>query len=145
MTGTAMYVSWGGTGRANGFRRSLRQAEANFDTLVYLAVIDPETFPGLDDRLGQVVQEELKWLLDTQTTLAQQQGSGEGVEIEVIVRSGEVAAQTSEVVAELGVTTVYVGSPDSGRTDDAVATVIEQIRHRTNATVALVDEGDGII
>lgn len=134
-----VYVSWGGTGRAASLRSAMHTASEAERGLVYLAVIDEESFDDLDDVMVDLVRDELEWLLDAQIELTKRQLDVASLPVRVIVRRGDVDEHVAEVVESIGETLVLIGAPVATKGHDSVAAMVESLRERTGRPVELVD------
>lgn len=134
-----VYVSWGGTGRAASLRSAMQTASEAERGLVYLAVIDEESFDDLDDVMVDLVRDELEWLLDAQIELTKRQLDVASLPVRVIVRRGDVDEHVAEVVESIGETLVLIGAPVATKGHDSVAAMVESLRERTGRPVELVD------
>ena len=119
-----LYVSWGGSGWAASVRHAMRLAVAGGDSpsdagdgagisggLGYLAILDDDHFADLDRSLLDLVTEELRWLLDAQLELTRDQVGAHDLDVEVVVRRGNVVDIVRAVVGERSVGRVLVGAP----------------------------------
>ena len=124
-----LYVSWGGSGWAASVRHAMRLAAGGdspsgtgtaVDTgdgagmsggLGYLAILDDDHFADLDRSLLDLVTEELRWLLDAQLELTRGQVGAGDLDVEVVVRRGNVVDIVRAVVGERPVSRVLVGAP----------------------------------
>ena len=61
-----LYVSWGGSGTADSLRIAAQQAHDSQTALVYLGVVDDESFGDIDGATMEMLLEELNFLLRTQ-------------------------------------------------------------------------------
>lgn len=134
-----VYVSWGGTGRAASLRSAMQTASEAERGLVYLAVIDEDSFDDLDDVMVDLVRDELEWLLDAQIELTKRQLDVASLPVRVIVRRGDVDEHVAEVVEAIGETLVLIGAPVATKGHDSVAAMVESLRKRTGRPVELVD------
>ncbi len=144
MVADLVYVSWGGTGRAASLRVALARAAENDRGLTYLAVLDDSTFADVDDRLLDLAVNELTWLLETQLDLIKAQTDLEGVDVRVIVRSGDVADAIAEVAQAMGAdrssgAEVLIGAPVPVSGHDSIADLVELLGQRVDLPVSLIE------
>lgn len=133
-----VYVSWGGTGRAASLRSAMATAASAGSGLVYLAIIDQDTFADLDDSMVDLVQDELEWLLDAQIELSKEQIGAQDLAVRVLVRRGDVDAHVITVVETLGETSVLIGAPAASAGHESVEAMVQSLRQRTGRPVDLV-------
>lgn len=138
-TGDAVYVSWGGTGRAATLRSALQRAADEGRALLYLAILDPAGFGDLDQATVDLAKHELEWLLNTQLELARAQtGLGE-TPVRVQVRSGDVGDVIIDTVGAVGPgTPVMIGAPVPEGTEDTVAELATMLEGRLDGPVELI-------
>jgi hypothetical protein len=133
-----IYVSWGGTGRAASLREAVRRAMSESRPLVYLAVLDDQTFADLDHSMLALLADELAWLLDAQTELTRAELGAGDLPLDVWVRTGDVVELVCEAVAETGQTEILIGAPVPVAGHESVQVVIDLIETRTSCKVTLV-------
>ncbi len=133
-----VYVSWGGTGRGASLRRAYRSASDQGRGLVYLAILDEDHFSDLDASLLKVVSEELSWMLDAQIRLIQNE-LGLDVPTRIMVRSGDIDNEVTEVIKLVGTDQVLIGAPVPLSRHSSVEEFGEILRSRTGATVEVVE------
>ncbi len=133
---TAVYVTWGGTGRAASFRAALEEsAGGELEEMVYLAVLDDGSFGDLEEPMFEVVASELQWLIETEIELAVRQTSS-SLEPRCVVRRGDVAEAVVDVADVSGASIVLVGAPLPDHA--AVVELVDLVRERTGLPVELV-------
>ncbi len=143
-TAEIIYVSWGGTGRGASLRSAYQQAIAANRGLLYLAILDEEHFSDVEDNLLNVVGDELQWLIDTQVRLVQQE-LGNDVPVRVMVRSGDIDDEVTEVIQLVGTNLVLIGAPVPLARHTSVDEFVNILTSRTGTTVEVVEptSGDG--
>lgn len=134
----ALYVSWGGTGRAASLREAMRRAGDDERPLRYLALLDDDHFGDLDSSMLNLVRNELTWLLDSQLELTRHQLGVEQLPVSVSVRSGPVIDLIVEEAADIGSTMILIGAPVPVAGHDSIQSLIDQVASRTGAEVSLV-------
>ncbi len=133
---TAIYLTWGGTGRAASFRAALEQAVGTgLAELVYLAVLDDGSFGDLDEPMYELVASELEWLIETEIELAARQTDSD-IEARCVVRRGDVADAVVEVADVSGAELVMVGAPLPDH--ERVVELADLVRSRSGLPVELV-------
>ncbi len=138
-----LYVSWGGSGRAASLRAAFRRAAADDAALIYLAILDEETFDDVEDEMGLVLVDELEWLLDAQVNLAKSQIGAE-VPVRVLVRQGSLVDRIAEVAATLGSPLILIGAPVPAGAGEAVDGLLAAVKTATGQEPELVDiDGTG--
>lgn len=137
-TADLIYVSWGGTGRGSSLREAYRQAATGQRGLLYLAILDEDTFNDLDPTLLTVVSEELKWLLDAQIRLVQNE-LGLDVPTRIMVRTGDIDDEVTEVIKLTGTDTVLIGAPVPLARHTSVDEFVGILTDRTQASVSVVE------
>lgn len=133
-----IYVSWGGTGRGASLRRAYRSAAEQDRGLVYLAILDEGTFHDVEASLRRVVSDELSWLLDAQIRLIQSE-LGLDVDTRIMVRTGDIDNEVTEVINLVGADLVLIGAPVPLAGHSSVEEFGEILRNRTGATVEVVE------
>ncbi len=136
-----VYVSWGGTGRAETLREALLKANENKQALLYLAILDDSTFSDIDDSMMALAIDELSWLIDAQLELTRDQVNAEDVPVRVLVRSGDVVEQVRNVVADTDVTEVLVGAPVPVSGHNSIGDLIDAVSSAVSVPVSLVEVG----
>ncbi len=134
-----LYVSWGGTGRAEAVRLALARAGASGRGLVYLAILDDSTFGDIDPKLLELAREELSWLLDAQLDLTRSQTNLDDVPVRVLVRAGDVADRIGEAAEAVAASEVLMGAPVSDTDAPVVEALVTQLRQRLSMPVEFVD------
>ncbi len=137
-----VYVSWGGTGRGATLRAAMEQASAAGKGLLYLAVLDDDSFADLDDTFLAIVKDELEWLLDAQLEVTKTELGAEEVPVRILIRGGDVADQVADVVDTLGDTEVIVGAPVPLAGHQSVDALLDALRQRIAVPVELVSADD---
>lgn len=137
--GDAVYVSWGGTGRAATLRRALSRAADEGRALLYLAILDPAAFGDLDQATIDLAKHELGWLLEAQLELARTQTGLSDVPVRVQVRAGDVGNVIIDAVGAVGPRTpVMIGAPLPQGTEDTVAELVLMLDGRLDGSVELI-------
>lgn len=126
--GELVYVSWIGTGHSRAVRQAVRIAVSSpgeTRELVYLAVLDDGGFADVDESLRATAVEELTRMLQVQMDMITEQLEADGLTTRILVRTGDVADQVSDVVGTLDAVHVFLGGPvpAEGETRDMVATL----------------------
>lgn len=137
-TADIIYVSWGGTGRGASLRRAYRAASDQNRGLVYLAILDEEHFDDLDPSLLRTVSDELSWLLDAQIRLIQNE-LGLDVATKIMVRSGDIDNEVTEVIKLVGTDRVLIGAPIPLSQHTSVDEFGAILSDRTGATIEVVE------
>ncbi len=136
--GELIYVSWGGTGRGAALRAAYEQAADAGQTLTYLAILDPPHFADLDKVLLQLVIDELEWLLNAHMRTVAAASPKQVASTRVIVRTGEVDDEVTELAQLSGAASIVLGAPiDVGGV--AVSDLVAALRRRTGVNVSIVD------
>jgi hypothetical protein len=133
-----IYVSWGGSGRGTAFREAYDTAVEQMRGIVYLAILDGPTFGDLDDRLLDVVTQELTWLLEAQLRLVDREELATEVSTRTLVRGGDVADEVTSLVETLGTDLVLLGAPLPTADDRSVEQLLEELTERTGVDVRII-------
>lgn len=134
-----LYVSWGGTGRAATVREALTRAGGSGQGLVYLAILDDQSFGDVDDGMLELARQELAWLLDAQLALTRSQTNLEDVPVRVLVRTGDVAERVAEAAESVDATGVLIGAPVTVDASQAVSDLVRALRSQLAAPVDVIE------
>lgn len=134
-----VYVSWGGTGRSSALRQAIRTAQLAESSLVYLAVLDDDSFSDLDKSMLDLVADELEWVLEAQIEMATTQVGKPEVPVRLVVRYGGVVAEVTDVAKSLATPHILVGAPVPVAGHDSVADLVKALERSTSCVVSLVE------
>ncbi len=136
-----VYVSWGGTGRSSSLRTAVLAAQDADKALVYLALLDNDSFSDLDRSMLDLVADELEWVLEAQIEMTTTQVGAPLVPVRLVVRFGDVVVEVADVVEQLAKPRILVGAPVPVAGHEAVADLVVALRQATNCEVELIDAG----
>ncbi len=136
---TIVYVSWGGTGRSSALRTAVLTAQDADKPLVYLALLDNDSFSDLDQSMLDLVADELEWVLEAQIEMTTAQVGAPLVPVRLIVRFGDVVVEVADVVAQLEKPRILVGAPVPVAGHESVTDLVAALRQATNCEVELID------
>ena len=139
MSGEMVYISWGGTGRSSALREAVRTAQEAKQNLVYLAVLDDDSFADLDPSMLDLVADELEWMLEAQIEMAVNQVGAPLVDVRLIVRYGGVVEEASDVVKPLDQPHILVGAPSPVAGHDSVTDLVSALERATGCVASLVE------
>lgn len=121
-----LYVSWGGSGTTDSLRNAARQANESETALVYLGVVDDDSFGDVDGATMEMLLEELNFLLRTQLVGVTRQIGAPDLPTSVEIRRGSVADAITGVATSMGVASVLIGGPlPISHSEDPEAVVAE--------------------
>lgn len=138
---TIVYVSWGGTGRSSALRTAVLTAQDADKPLVYLALLDNDSFSDLDQSMLDLVADELEWVLEAQIEMTTAQVGAPLVPVRLVVRFGDVVVEVADVVAQLEKPRILVGAPVPVAGHESVTDLVLALRQATNCEVELIDAG----
>ena len=136
---TMVYVSWGGTGRSSALRQAIRTAQSQESSMVYLAVLDDDSFSDLDKSMLDLVADELEWVLEAQIEMAVAQVGAPITEVRLVVRYGGVVNEVTEVAGSLSKPHILVGAPVPVAGHDSVSSLVKALEQSTGCVVSLVE------
>ncbi|MCB0995725.1 MAG: universal stress protein [Acidimicrobiales bacterium] len=136
-----LYVSWGGTGRGAAFRRAYDRAAEEDRRIVYLAILDEDTFGDCEAPELHLVVEELTWLLEAQVRLVDREDRTTEVTTRIEVAIGAVVDTVGDAVERLGADLVLVGAPVPLVHHESVEALGRVLAERTGASVELIEPG----
>ncbi len=136
---TMVYVSWGGTGRSSSLRKAVRTAQSNESALIYLAVLDDDSFSDLDTSMLDLVADELEWVLEAQIEMAIAQAGSPAVEVRLIVRYGGVVNEVVDVAGSLDKPHILVGAPVPVAGHDSVSDLVKALERATGCVASVVE------
>ena len=106
-----LYVSWGGSGTTDSLRNAAQQAHDSDTALVYLGIVDDQTFGDVDGATMEMLLEELDFLLRTQLVGVTRQIGAPDLATSVEIRRGSVSDAIRGVSAKMGVKSALIGGP----------------------------------
>lgn len=136
---TMVYVSWGGTGRSSALRQAIRTAQSQESSMIYLAVLDDDSFSDLDKSMLDLVADELEWVLEAQIEMAVAQVGAPITEVRLVVRYGGVVNEVTEVASSLSKPHILVGAPVPVAGHDSVSSLVKALEQSTGCVVSLVE------
>lgn len=104
------YLSWGGIGNVDTLRAAAHQASDEGFELLYLAVLDDDSFGDVDDFVLTVVADELEWLLTVQLDLIKSELGVDDMASKVVVTSGELKQQAGDLAQKYDLDQVVIGA-----------------------------------
>jgi hypothetical protein len=136
-----VYVSWGGTGRSSALRTAVEEAQNTNKTLVYLALLDNDSFSDLDKSMLDLVADELEWVLEAQIEMTTAQVGAPLVPVRLVVRFGDVVVEVTDVAKQFDGPQILVGAPVPVAGHDSVSDLVTALRRATSCEVELIDAG----
>ena len=127
--------------------RALRQAAIALaretgQSLLFLYVADLSAYDTGEKSLKEALLSESRWLGRALLAIARRQGLVAGVEVESIMRDGDIQEQIQAVVEEKDVSVIMLGAPRGTTTnifgDDAIEQLALELEERTSVPVEIV-------
>lgn len=111
-------------------------------SLTFLFVVDPYSLAGVDASLETAVSNELHWMGQTLLQIAQNRARAAGLETNMVIRHGPIAAEINSYLREINADKLILGA-SRGTTintfgDDAMEQFAASLEQQTGITVQLV-------
>ena len=120
-------------------------AKEQGDELVFLYVVD---ISFLDQTAGAIVvdvESSLEKLGQFQLVMAQERAAAQGLEVQAIVRQGQLAAELAEVAKEIEATLIVLGGstgPDAAFQNSTLQTFAADLQIETGVEVRVLERSD---
>ncbi|MGI9610045.1 MAG: universal stress protein [Acidimicrobiia bacterium] len=133
-----LYVSWGGSGTTDSLRNAARNAKESGTSLVYLGVVDDESFGDVDGATMEMLVEELNFLLRTQLVGVTRQIGAAELPTSVEIRRGDVAAAIADVASHINASAALIGGPLPIDADTDPDATIASLAHKCGLDLRLI-------
>jgi nucleotide-binding universal stress UspA family protein len=124
-------------------QRAVALAKERNTELIFLCVVNPSFAGSLDVRLAAAVNDELKRLGRSLLHIAETRAQDQGVSAQTVCISGPIWKSIEEFLRKTGASTLVIGAPRSGVTDQAfgsgsVTKFAETLQQTSNIEVIVV-------
>ena len=140
--GCIICATRGGAGSRAVQQRAIQLAQEHDHVLLFLFVIDTNSFSEAEDSLRRAVREELRWLGLTLLLIARRRAESAQIDSEIIIREGVVRDEIINFIDERSADLLLLGAP-RGTTatlfgDDLIEQFAESIQSESGVVVEIV-------
>ena len=112
--------------------KAIRTARQSGDRLVFVYVIHPKTLGDEAEEGNQAAENEIRWFAKALLNIAKRRGARQGLQVDTVVRKGEVAQEIEQVIRQYQAAKLLIGQPatENGRSGRLESPELEKFMDR---------------